>query len=216
MGKLERSLYGTRDAPQIWQEELRGTMEELGYQTCLSNPGMYIHPATGVKALAHVDDVMAIGAKHHLQELQQQLNQKYELKHHILGPGPTDAQEVEFLGRTIKWTESGLVYEAGTKHVETLVKEWQMEGCSVVHSPSSPNDKDGSEDQPVYLDDGAAARYRRSVAICNYLAQDRCDISYASKEVSRWMAQPRVEDEIKLKRLVRYLCHHRRGVYLFK
>ena len=30
------------------------------------------------------------------------------------------------------------------------------------------------------------------------------------------MAQPRIEDEVKLKRQVRYLAHHRRGVYLFR
>ena len=30
--KLERSLYGTRDAPQIWQDELRSKLEMLGFQ----------------------------------------------------------------------------------------------------------------------------------------------------------------------------------------
>ena len=39
VGKLERSLYGTRDAPEIWQDELKSSMEELGFRSCLSNPG---------------------------------------------------------------------------------------------------------------------------------------------------------------------------------
>ena len=57
VGKLERSLYGTRDAPQIWQDELKGTMEQLGYTSCVSQPVVFIHPSTGVKAIAHLEDV---------------------------------------------------------------------------------------------------------------------------------------------------------------
>ena len=32
MGKLEKAMYGTRDAPQVWQEEVRNTMTELGFE----------------------------------------------------------------------------------------------------------------------------------------------------------------------------------------
>ena len=100
VGKLERSLYGTRDAPHIWQEELRGTMEAIGFKACSSHPGVYVHPASGAMAIAHVDDVLAIGSKSHLKSLQKNLAQKYELKHQILGPDAEDVQEVEFLGRS--------------------------------------------------------------------------------------------------------------------
>ena len=96
VGKLERSLYGTRDAPQIWQDELKSSMEELGFRSCLSNPGVYIQDETGVLAVAHVDDVLAVGSSCHLQNFQAQLHKKYDLKHHILGPSVSEEQEVEF------------------------------------------------------------------------------------------------------------------------
>ena len=66
LGKLERSLYGTRDAPQIWQDEVRGNLEQMGYSTCASQPGVYVHPISGVKLLAHVDDIMAMGPENAL------------------------------------------------------------------------------------------------------------------------------------------------------
>ena len=137
VGRLERSLYGTRDAPQIWQEELKETMEAIGYRGCASHPGVYYHPASGAMAVAHVDDVLAIGPKSQLQNLQSQLQKKYELKHEILGPDPDEAKEVEFLGRSIKWTATGLEYQAGQKHIQTLVEDWNMQQCRAVGSPST-------------------------------------------------------------------------------
>ena len=70
---MQRSLYGPRDAPQIWQEELRGTLETLGYQACISQPGVYMNVNTQVRAIAHVDDIMAVGPAEALLQLQQEL-----------------------------------------------------------------------------------------------------------------------------------------------
>ena len=47
--------------------------------------------------------------------------------------------------------------------------------------------------------------HRAMVARANYLAQDRTDIRFAVKELSRWMSKPRVRDLESLKRLARYL-----------
>ena len=51
----------------------------------------------------------------------------------------------------------------------------------------------------------SATRYRRAAARVNYLAQDRPDLSFAAKEVSRGMANPDQLDERRLKRVLRYL-----------
>ena len=50
-----------------------------------------------------------------------------------------------------------------------------------------------------------ATLYRRGVAKVNYLVQDRGDLFYASKELSRCMASPTVADLPVLKRVARYL-----------
>ena len=60
-----------------------------------------------------------------------------------------------------------------------------------------------------------AARYRRCPAKIKYLSQDRPDISYAWKELSRSMSKPMVGDEVKLKRVVRYLSRQPRWVFLY-
>ena len=53
------------------------------------------------------------------------------------------------------------------------------------------------------------------VARANYLAQDRSDIGFAVKELSRSMAKPTECDMAKLKRLGRYLKGCPRAVLIF-
>ena len=50
-----------------------------------------------------------------------------------------------------------------------------------------------------------ASQYRAVAARANYLALDRLDIQYATKECCRGMAQPQVRHLSMLKRLARYL-----------
>ena len=96
--------------------------------------------------------------------------------------------------------------------MQTLLEDWCMEGCRAVGSPSTAAEK---VEDITPLGEHAASKYRRGAALCNYLAQDRCDIGYATKEVARWMSKPRMVDELHLKRLIRYLRHHPRGVYKY-
>ena len=66
------------------------------------------------------------------------------------------------------------------------------------------------------LDDRNATKYRAIVARGNYLSQDRSDIQFATKELSRAMARPTNGDWKKLKRLGRYLKGRPRAVTEFK
>ena len=66
------------------------------------------------------------------------------------------------------------------------------------------------------LSQADATTYRALAARCNYLSQDRPDISFASKELCREFSIPNMSSFKKLKRLVRYLCGLPRLVYHFK
>ena len=87
VGKLDKTMYGTRDAPAAWQEEVERTMTELGFRRCVSTPCLYAHPDTGVYVVAHVDDMMCVGDKEALQKFKADLEKKYKLTSTYLGPG---------------------------------------------------------------------------------------------------------------------------------
>ena len=61
-----------------------------------------------------------------------------------------------------------------------------------------------------------ASEYRAAAARLNYLAFDRPDIFFASKECSRRMSAPRNGDWTAIKRVVRYLLGKPRLVWKFK
>ena len=60
-------------------------------------------------------------------------------------------------------------------------------------------------DNQQRLDDRDARKYRELAARANYLAQDRMDIQFATKEICRGMCNPTKGDLKKLRRLGRYL-----------
>ena len=43
VGKLDKAMYGTRDAPAEWQAELERTMIKLGFRPVVSTPCLYCH-----------------------------------------------------------------------------------------------------------------------------------------------------------------------------
>ena len=61
-----------------------------------------------------------------------------------------------------------------------------------------------------------ATKFRAIVARLNYLAMDRPDIQYATKEAAKHMANPRKPDWLLLKRIGRYLAGSPRLVQLMK
>ena len=59
---------------------------------------------------------------------------------------------------------------------------------------------------------GALTKYRGIAARAIYLGQDRVDIQFAAKEISRFMRVPEKQDWAKAKRLARYLLNQKRQI----
>ena len=79
VGKLDKAMYGTRDAPTEWQAKLERTMIKLGFRPVVSTSCLYYHSSLDVLVLMSIYDVTSI----------------------FLGPGHGDEQEGKFLGRSI-------------------------------------------------------------------------------------------------------------------
>ena len=111
------------------------------------------------------------------------------------------AKEIRFLNRIIRWTPEGVEIEADPKHVETLVQEWGLQQAKVAQTPGTKMHKaeeQQRETEKEEMGSSEATRFRRGVARVVYLAQDRLDLGFASKELAKRMARPRVGDEVAL------------------
>ena len=214
VGRLRKAMYGTQDAPKVWQAEVAKTMRELGFIPCVATPCLYFNPTTGVRAVVHVDDFLCIGGAKELDEFRKALEKKYKIKSTVIGPGPGEVRGGRFLGRYIKWTELGIEWEGDDKLYKQLMDEWQMNGASSMTSPWIKDEpqKDGDE-RP--MNEKETKTFRRAAAQLNYIALDNPMISFASKELSRRMAKPVIGDNRRVKRVLRYLRGQPRTVYKF-
>ena len=112
---------------------------------------------------------------------------------------------MRILNRIVCWTEDGLEYEGDQRHVEICMRELGLEKES--RELVTPCDKTCGrlEEDEEYLDAKGSTKYRGLTARLNYLGQDRTDIQYAVKELSKCMANPSIGAMKKLKKVARYL-----------
>ena len=88
------------------------------------------------------------------------LQDKYEIKSTIMGPEAGLPKQAKILNRTLRWTPSGIEYEADPNRANII-----MEECEIMSSrPSKVTgvpEKINDEDQPEFLGDAAATKSER-------------------------------------------------------
>ena len=150
-----------------------------------------MHRARDLALTVHGDDFTATGPEEDLQWLEEVFRRKYDINSKILGPESHQAQEVQILGRTFRWTQEGVEYEADARHHAIVLEELHLnDGGATVSTPYGPEEQKVPEESGEPPEAGEATRYRAIVARLNYLALDRPAIQYAVKEAAKWMSAP--------------------------
>ena len=171
---------------------------------------------------AHVRDkigcgrLTTVGPKEDLDWLEVQMQEHYELTiQPRMGPGPQDAKEAVILNRIIRWTESGIEYEADPRQAEKLVAECGMTDTNTCATPGirlSFEQLEKDTELPKHMH----TAFRGAAARANYLAADRLDCQFGAKEICRWMSKPTEVAWQALKRLCRYLVGLPRMVFHYR
>ena len=120
MARLVHAMYGTRDAPQLWMEEISNFLVEIGFIPGVANPRVFVHGSTGLRLTIHVDDMAVVGMPADLRWLRDSLAKRYELKSQVLGPGANEDREIQYLVRVVTWRADGVGYEANPKHLNSI------------------------------------------------------------------------------------------------
>ena len=205
IGQLCRSLYGTRDAPMIWQDHLRGTLEKSGMVESITHPGYFRHDGLDLDLCVHVDDLLCSGDMDALLWLKGVLTKAYDLEAEFLGDEMGCNSVGTYLGRQLEWTSEMIKVKPDGKHVRRLLKDLGMTGCQNISTPLIKAPEDEEDKRPEMASD-AARRHRSAVAVVVYLSQDRWDLGVAAVELAKTMARPRLGDEVRLRRVARYLA----------
>ena len=212
-GLLHRCLYGTRDAAACWEACYTKALASLGFAQGKASPCCFWNKDRQLKCVVHGDDFIVLGEEVQLRWFAQSFGKCFEIKvRGILGPDNRDEKEIRILNRIVRWTQDGIEYEADQRHAEIIIKELGLEASTSVNTPGMksvtpkgvPSDP-GQRAESRELSAEMSTKYRKIGARANYLATDRGDISYATKEICRDMSNPTESSWAKLKRLGRYL-----------
>ena len=135
-GRLNVSLYGTRDAAQNWETEYSATLMEAGYHPGRASPCVFYNKVTGGRIVVHGDDFTVLAPESEIRRVCDIFGSKYEMKlRGIVGPDASDTKEITVLNRVIRWTSKGLEYEPDPRHAELLIEQLALHGCKSLSTP---------------------------------------------------------------------------------
>ena len=216
VGLLKMSLYGTRDAAANFQREVGSFMQGIGFIRGKYNPCTYWHPRRGLKTLVHGDDFVTQGDRTQAAWLKKELEKRFEIKTKVVGTGKDDVKEERILNRVIRAGAQGWEYEPDQRHAELIIAGLNLQEAKGVTSPWEDPKAWQKEEDAQPLGDQEARDFRALAARANYLALDRPDIQYSTKEICRGMSRPTKGDHRRLKRLGRYLVESPRAVMVYR
>ena len=208
-----KAMYGGKDAAACWDEFAEKTMLTLGYKAGVHSPCVYFNEATQGVCVRHGDDFILLATREEQRRFYTEANKAMILKlMGVLGPSKADGdvQEIRCLNRIIRYVvvpyKSGADYiewEADPRHVEILMSHLGLNKDSKSLGQPGAKREAGADETP--LGNQEARLYKSATMRLAYLAQDRPDLQFVSKELARYMQSPSRFDLQQLKRAVRYL-----------
>ena len=202
-------MYGTRDAPMIWQDHLRETQLDMKFRESVLHPGVFQHETWDFFLCVHVDDLLCTGLREDLMWLKKHSLKEYELETLLMGDDDDMVKKAVYHGRTLEGDENGLSVRPDRRYVRSLLRELGMENCRSISTPLSATvEKEGVRSDRPEVSAELATQHRAAVARVVYLAQDRLDLEVAAVGLAQTMAIPREGGDERLKRVARYLHGH--------
>ena len=208
-GKLNYSMYGTRDAAQNWAKEYADMLVNIGFTQGKASPCVFFyHKEKGIRIVVHGDDYVSSAMPTQLEWLKGQLERRYQIKTQWLGPGDNHQREIKILNRIVAWGNvRGITFEADPRHAELIISQLKQGDAKAVATPGTKDEGTTTENCEDTLSDDLTFQYRAITARCNYISPDRPDLAFIVKELARHMSKPIKGDWQKLKRLGRYLLN---------
>ena len=92
MGRLNLSLYGTRDAAQNWAVEYTRIVRAVGFEPGRASPCNFVHTTRDLALTVRGGDFTATGPVEDLTWLEEVLRSRYGVKVNVLVPDAHHAQ----------------------------------------------------------------------------------------------------------------------------
>ena len=180
--KLNKSLYGLKQASRQWFSKFSEVLIQLGFVQSKADYSLFTRQQgeSFMALLVYVDDVLiASNDKDKVDQFKLLLDQKFKLK---------DLGDLKFfLGLEVARTDKGIAL-CQRKYALEVLSDAGMLGCKPSKVPMEQNLKLSKYDGELLND---PSKYRRLVGRLLYLTITRPNITYAVHKLSQFMSKPR-------------------------
>jgi hypothetical protein len=202
--RLRRSMYGLKQAGNVWNQDFNQTMLNIGYTRLRSDYCAYILRKEDKFSIIiiYVDDILAIAnSKEMNDEAEEALKSRYEVK--VIG------EPALLLGIQItRDREQQTISLSQSQYIHRILKRFDMEKANPVSTPMDINVKLHDTPEDVEQNDGQneTLNYATAIGSLMYAAHaTRPDILYAVITLAQFTKNPSSTHWTAVKRVFRYL-----------
>nr|KYP48597.1 Retrovirus-related Pol polyprotein from transposon TNT 1-94 [Cajanus cajan] len=168
--KLQKSLYGLKQASRQWNAKLTSALIQFGFTQSPADHSLFVkHTAESfIALLVYVDDIVLTGnSLCIIDQVKDYLDNQFHIK---------DLGELKyFLGFEVARSNRGLVLNQ-RKYCLEILSEFGLTGCKPVNSPTYPSVKLNEDEGDLITD---PTSFRRLIGKLLYLTNTKPDISFA-------------------------------------
>lgn len=194
--RLQKSLYGLRQAPRCWFAKLSTALKAYGFIQSASDYSLFTlsTPTHDLYVLVYVDDLVIAGNHSaSIKKFKEYLNTCFHMK---------DLGHLKyFLGLEVARNSTG-IFVCQRKYALDLITDCGLLDARSVSTPMAENHHLGTiKDQPY----SNPSQYRRLVGRLIYLTITRPELCYSVHILSQFMHDPQLPHWDAAVRVVRYL-----------
>ncbi|XP_073816655.1 ecdysteroid phosphate phosphatase isoform X1 [Musca autumnalis] len=209
--KLNKSLYGLKQAGRDWNKKLNDVLVNIGFERCKSDNCLYVKNKDQdlVLVAVYVDDLLLCCSSEEIMKgVVRELNKYVD----AVDRGPAKY----YLGIQIERDGlRGKISIHQEKYVNELLEKWQMTECKPTSTPSMNGmvlEKCSKENCCGY----DVNKYQSLIGALNYLSvYSRPDITHIVSKLAQFNSHPEKEHFIAAKHVLRYLKGKPKGTLTY-
>nr|GFA09402.1 retrovirus-related Pol polyprotein from transposon TNT 1-94 [Tanacetum cinerariifolium] len=194
--KLKKALYGFKQAPRAWYDELSTFLLQNHFFKGTINLTLFIRRFHDdiLVVQVYVDDII-FGSTHprYIQLFSDLMKSRFEMS--MMG------KMTFFLGLQLNQSPCSIFINQ-SKYVLEILKKYGMESCDPVGTPMEIKDKLDLDQNGTPVD---ATKYRSMIGALMYLTSSRPDIVHATCLCARYQAKPTKKHLKEVKRIFCYI-----------
>ncbi|CAI7932528.1 unnamed protein product [Closterium sp. NIES-54] len=202
--QLQKSLYGIKQAPRLWQQYLHARLTRIGFKQLPHDQGMYRFTKDDdyILLIVYVDDLLYIGSTNNVTtwfegELQKDLTLT------------VSSTVTQYLGLNIQEGEDAIHLNIA-KYADTIAKQFALTPTTISTPYRYTAGNDKGESAPLKPAD--IRNHQRKLG-CLLFAAVTCrpDLSYSASQLATYLKRPEDEHMKELDRALHYLDEIEKG-----